>query len=180
MGREVRRVPPNWNHPIVNGQFQPMFDDSYTEASAKWITEFLKWHVAKEYPPYADAEDTAMPYWDWSGPPPDKEYYRPWSDAEATWYQLWENVSEGTPVSPPFERLDDLVEYLAINGDQWDQERGRGGWGIERAKAFCAVGWAPSFISVNGKLVDGTMLSTVKIASQPDQDRAAIKNEGEK
>jgi hypothetical protein len=51
---------------------------------------------------------------DWG--PPDPAYYRPWKDDEATWYQVWETESEGTPISPPFATREELVEYLVNNG----------------------------------------------------------------
>jgi hypothetical protein len=56
--------------------------------------------------------------------------------------------------------LDELAEYLAEYGDFWDDRRGNGGWGIERANAFCKSGWAPSFImSENTGLVEGKLFS---------------------
>lgn len=170
MGREIRMVPPNWEHPKKQNvirfspqeglhyceEYQPMYDQRYEEASAEWIEAFIKWHVAKEYDDCADAENRKLPYWDWDGPPPDKEYYRPWKNEDATWFQLWETVSEGTPVSPPFATKEELVTYLADHGDFWDEKRLRPGWGYERAKAFCDSGWAPTLIMQDGRVYEGT------------------------
>lgn len=163
MGREVRMVPPNWEHPKYVGhgiqgpemRLRPMHDRRYEDAAKEWIEGFIKWHVEKEYPDYADLEDKVMPYWDWSGPPPEKQYYRPWKDEEATWFQVWETVSEGTPVTPPFATKEELVDYLVAHGDTWDQKRGDAPWTRENAEAFVGAGWAPSFVIAGGKVMKG-------------------------
>lgn len=163
MGREVRMVPPNWEHPTkenlthrgIQKIKQPMFDQNYKKASQDWRDGFTKWEAGGREAERADSGED-YEYWDWEGMPPNKEYYRPWRDEEATWFQLWETVSEGTPVSPPFATREELAAYLAEHGDEWDQSRGHGGWGIKRAQAFVAAGWAPSFAIMNGKMIDGT------------------------
>lgn len=140
-------VPPNWEHPkSERGDYlQPMFDKSYAEARALWL-EGLAAHKPEEH----DGAD----FWEWEGMPPDREYYRPWADQEATWYQLWETVSEGTPVTPPYATKEELADYLAEHGDAWDQNRGDGPWGKERAQAFIRSGLAPSGMSVGGRFFD--------------------------
>jgi hypothetical protein len=37
------------------------------------------------------------------------------------WWQVYETVSEGTPVTPPFATKEELIEYLVEHGDFWDQ-----------------------------------------------------------
>ena len=64
-------------------------------------------------------------------PPPDHP-----QDKEATWFQAWETVTEGTPVTPPFATTDELVDYLVTRGDFWDQERGDGPWDRKSAEEF--------------------------------------------
>mgnify|MGYP001013563247 CR=1 FL=1 len=149
MGREVRRVPPNWQHPRQcgwdDGRLQPMFDQTFATAAAEWKAEFAKWE-AGERPDYCSEESAALQYWEWSGAPPKREYYRPWEDDEATWFQVWETVSEGTPVTPPFATTQELADYLVENGDFWDQKRGDGGWLRDNAEKFVTAGWAPSFV----------------------------------
>lgn len=169
MGREIRKVPPNWKHPERNqetdrygrGGFQPMFDEEFGPVFSRWLAEFDRVRAG-------NLTNKEREYWpnglqDWlkdEGFPPDPEYYRPYSDADATWLQLYETVSEGTPVSPAFATPDELIEYLAEYGDFWDQKRcqradwstfwggepGVSGWGKERATAFVNAGWAPSFV----------------------------------
>lgn len=150
MGREVRRVPPNWEHPkndkYDDDRLQPMFDESYADARQQWL-DGLAAHKPEEH--------DGLDFWEYEGPPPEREYYRPYSTEEATWFQLWETVSEGTPVSPPFATSQELADYLAKNGDSWDQHRGHGGWGQARADAFVKAGWAPSMVLTgNGQLLE--------------------------
>ncbi len=161
MGRELRMVPPNWEHPITersNGRedFQPMHKGTFEEAAAEWKSEFESWESG-ERPSYytVDPENPNPEYWEYSGGPPERKYYQPWKDDEATWFQVWETVSEGTPVTPPFETKAELIEYLVANGDFWDQSRRKEGrgiincdpWSRKQAEAFVnGPGWAPSFV----------------------------------
>ena len=158
MGRKLVMVPPNWSHPVVvrsNGRegFQPMFDQSFEQAASEWKLEFLKW-VMGEFPDYCGEENKCLEYWEWAGDPPCREHYRPWKDEEATWFQLWENVSEGTPVTPPFPTKEQLIDYLVANGDFWDQARRKEGvtymdcgpWSREAAEAMVNDGYRPTLI----------------------------------
>lgn len=158
-------VPPNWNHPLViraSGEegFQPMYSRSFEVAAAEWKEGFLKWETGWRPSYYTvDAENPNPEYWEYHGEPPERRYYRPWSDADATWFQVWETVSEGTPVTPPFETKAELIDYLVANGDFWDQkrrkdrERGRyivsncDPWTRQQAESFVnGPGWAPSMV----------------------------------
>jgi hypothetical protein len=154
MGLEVVSVPPNWNHPKTTvlrlrpyegygyvEEFKPMYDRDFDEAAARWKEAFAKWEAGEKLEnPKEDG--TFKEFWEWGGFPPDRKYYRPWKKAEATWFQLWETETEGTPVSPPFATKEELAEYLAVHGDYWD----KAGWGIDRARAFVKASWAPSFV----------------------------------
>lgn len=149
MGREVRMVPPNWQHPLIERygrkDKQPMFDRDFSVAKKMWIEGLMSW----ENKTHPDFEEHGKEYefWEWEGDPPDPKYYRPWKDDEATWYQVWETVSEGTPVTPPFEKREELVEYLIKHGDEWDQKRGEGGWSRKSAENFVmGDGWRPTII----------------------------------
>jgi len=55
-------------------------------------------------------------------------------------WQVWETVSEGSPVTPVFPTAEALADHLALYGDHWDQKRGTPGWGHEVAAAFVGVG----------------------------------------
>lgn len=140
MGREIRMVPPNWEHPKgSNSGYQSMFDEDYPSAVKKWKDEFVLWESGKH-----PSQQEGMEYWDWGGMPPDEENYRPAFTEDATWFQMYETVSEGTPVSPPFKTKPELVDYLVEYGDFGDLSRGDGGWKRENAESFVATGFAMS------------------------------------
>lgn len=96
MGREIRRVPKGWEHPKDHkGKYKPICDESYEEA-------------LKSYEQNPE---------DWDYTPPDKDYYRPsWPTEPQTCYQIYETVSEGTPVSPVFDTEDEMKEWLLEQG----------------------------------------------------------------
>lgn len=160
MGRELRMVPPNWDHPVVirrNGQYgyQPMHRGSFEEAAADWKKDFAKWESG-ERADYVDEESSNLEFWEWGGGPPQRACYCPWKPEDATWLQVWETVSEGTPVTPPFATREELIEYLVKNGDFWDQKRRSDPWSRDAAESFVnGPGWAPSLVVSNGVVQSG-------------------------
>jgi hypothetical protein len=164
MGREIRRVPPNWEHPrqrcphspwaggcdeakAHNGEcYKPLYDQDFESAIEAWIAEYALWKKG-EHPDQEKYEFTqGQTYWEWAGAPPDPDYYRPKWTEEPTWYQVYQTVSEGTPVTPAFATREELVDYLIEHGDFWDQSRGDGGWSRKNAEAFVKDEYAPSLI----------------------------------
>ena len=164
MGREIRMVPPNWDHPqrdpeydtYRHGGLQPMHDENYADAKRKWIDGLMQWE-AGTYP--GQATFASCEWWDYSGDPPVAAYYRPWKDNEATWFQVWETVSEGTPVTPPFATKEELVDYLVTKGDFWQESAIKKGWerarpgypgySREAAEAFVlGDGYAPTMVVI--------------------------------
>lgn len=155
MGREIRRVPPNWKHPEEPGRgevlnspgmrFKALFQ-GYEEDAEQWRKGFLAWEKKSK-----KAKGDSKYFWEYEGSPPDKENYVDYVGVKPTWYQVYQTVSEGTPVTPPFATKEDLAQYLATHGDAWDQARGHGPWNIEAARKFVGAGWAPSGIVVPGK-----------------------------
>lgn len=125
MSREVRKVPANWQHPIIEvpnwhtgcmqKRFQPMHDRPFACEMREWFAGWEAWERG-ERPEYASEAARRMAYWEWAGPPPDPAYYRPdWQDAERTHLMMYETVSEGTPLSPSFETPDQLAHWLTDN-----------------------------------------------------------------
>lgn len=148
MGREIRRVPADWQHPVnercPHGPrpctpccYRPLYDDDYQSAAEQWMAGYAAF-VPDKHSQY---------FWEYEGPP-DSERYRArrWTSEEATHYQVYETVSEGTPVSPSQPSKEALVDYLVGHGDFWDQRRGVGGWSRESAERFVKHEWAPSMI----------------------------------
>jgi len=86
------------------------------------------------------------------GQPPERDEYTDYKGVEPTWFQLYENVSEGTPVSPPFETELELATWLSENGDYWCQRRNaEGGRGeakptFTQALSLVKSGYAPSMM----------------------------------
>jgi hypothetical protein len=159
MGREIRRVPPDWQHPIqecphmpwwperrcsLNGVagkcYRPLYDKPFREVAAEWKADYAAWERG-ERPGYFDAAESGhLEFWEWENGPPDREDYRPdWPEGAATAYQMYETVSEGTPVSPVFATEAEIVEWLVGQG------RTR-----HAAEQFVRAGWAPSLVVVNG------------------------------
>ncbi len=143
MSREIRRVPPIWEHPKdQRGRYIPLYDNDYDAAAAEWWEDAVLW-AKGEHPSQAEYPDTAGEctyYRDYNGMPPDRESYREraWDEGEATAYQVYETVSEGTPVSPVFPDEASMREWL--------HEQGYSPVAIE---AFVSQQWAPSMLVFN-------------------------------
>lgn len=131
MGLEIRRVPANWQHPkeeklnYHTGQYESSFLPLYNEPYLTALNEWLSDHRAWEAHTHPDWTAERPRFWaQWDSNPPNVKYYRPdWPAEEMTWWQVYETVSEGTPVTPPFATQEELIEYLVANGEFWDQRR---------------------------------------------------------
>ncbi len=120
MGREIREVPAGWEHPKdADGSLQPLYDHTYEDAVVDWQKEH------EEYDSEAD----------WHRDHPNPAYYRPHYDDQATAYQVYETVSEGTPVSPVFADLESLIAWLIEQGHS-----------EHAARTFAEKRWAPSMM----------------------------------
>lgn len=62
-------------------------------------------------------------------------------------WQLWETVSEGSPISPVFATKDGLVDWLCSSAYQFGISRPMQ---REQAERFVDAGWAPSMVGVPG------------------------------
>ncbi len=113
MGREVRRVPKDWQHPRLNGRFVPLHDD-YTARRADYERDREMWERG-EPPQYATAETLQRcSFVEWAGLPPDPADYMPdWPADERTHWQMYEDTSEGTPISPVMDSPQKLARWLA-------------------------------------------------------------------
>lgn len=122
MGRELRRVPANWEHPKKeDGRYQPMFNEYYGDAMAEWLKENEKWNngTHPDLIRKPELKDKYPFYAMWNGNPPDVNIYqtKKYLEEELTHIQLYQTTSEGTPISPVFpqEDLDGLCEWAAEN-----------------------------------------------------------------
>jgi hypothetical protein len=144
MGRRLRRVPLDWTHPIATegrdkGQPHPTYDKDYETAAIEWLESVRKWEAGEDpdRAGYEADEGRRVFYWEYESGPPDPAYYRHrrWTPGEATAYQVYENVTEGTPISPVLPDGDAVVSWLV---EQGHSERA--------ARAFLESGYAPSFV----------------------------------
>lgn len=161
MGREVRRVTATWEHPKNdNGNYKPLLGMSFTEQLKNWEEGREQWEKGfreslDDENPWKpkEADELEMSYEEWNGEKPIIDYYMPeWKESELTHIQMYEDTSEGTPISPVFDNAEDLARWLADNNassfvsstatyEQWLSTINRG--------------WAPSMIMDNNGLRSG-------------------------
>ena len=146
MGREVRRVPHDWRHPTRECPhspwaggckvpltppgtcFKPLYEGNWYESrKAAWLNSL----VEKGLQETLECE----------GNPPNADDYMPvWSSDQATHYMMYEDTSEGTPISPVFATPEELARWLADTGassfgsmtasyEAWLRVA-RGGWAV--------------------------------------------------
>lgn len=97
MSREVRRVPANWEHPKdENGHYIPHHE--HFPYNKEEIKEGLEDGWLKDGAPNYGCD--VMPQW---------------PESERTHYQMYESVTEGTPISPVMETPEALAQWLADN-----------------------------------------------------------------
>jgi hypothetical protein len=128
MGREVRPVALDWEHPCEPGTYSdgsPRYRPLFSRES---LRHRLEWRA--EHP---DDEDEQEPV--------DLNDYMP-EIPEGTPYgwQLYETVTEGSPLSPVFATKDELAAWMSSPAAGRDQVA------PEVAARFVAEGWAPSFM----------------------------------
>jgi hypothetical protein len=121
MGREVRRVPADWNHPKDGRVYRPLYGHSFAKRLAEWEEGKAQWDRGYEsnckggWEPKKE-RDYKCSYDDWDGPRPEEKDYMPdWPEVERTHYQMYETCTEGTPISPVMETPEKLARWLADN-----------------------------------------------------------------
>jgi hypothetical protein len=147
MGREVRRVPANWQHPKdSNGRYIALHDGNVAALQAKWDARESDWNrgLREDHgdPSKLVPHGKDYPFEKWDGPRARAEEYMPqWSSSEATHLMMYETCSEGTPVSPAFATPEELARFLADAGAS-----AFGGMtaSYESWLSACKRGWSPS------------------------------------
>lgn len=101
MGREVRKVPADWKHPVdeKTGRYIPL-SDGYSEAVDRFMAK-------------AKTEGLQAAITDYGAAPDADEYMPDWSDDQRTHFMMYEHTSEGTPISPAFATPEELARWLA-------------------------------------------------------------------
>jgi hypothetical protein len=124
VGREVRRVSPNWQHPKREDGRYVSLSDGYFKAVAEWDEEAAQWErglrldYSKDGRQFTPREDSpSETYEEYAGARPDHREYMPdWPAQERTHWQMYEDTSEGTPISPVFATPEELARWLAVTG----------------------------------------------------------------
>ena len=161
MGREVRRVPADWQHPKhwtggMRGpeeRYKPLFPgDRYQRLVDEWDEECAKWK-AGTHPDLKEPSADGMAYEQWAGQRPHRDDYMPnWPAEQRTHLMMYEDTTEGTPISPAFETPEELARWLvdnkasAFGGETGSYE----GW-LRVARG----GFAPSAVVAAGVMVSG-------------------------
>ena len=160
MGRELRMVPADWQHPKnEHGRYVPLRSGGFADADARWNEGYAKWQEGlvrtfgdDDWKPI-DPQYLNMRFSDWDCARPSPDDYMPdWPVEQRTHFMMYEDTSEGTPISPAFATAEELARWLADNGasafgdmtatyDQWLNT-------IQR-------GWAISAVRVNGQFISG-------------------------
>jgi hypothetical protein len=160
-------VPKDWDHPKDGrGSYIPLRHGSYSKAAAEWDEENAAWDRGErlDYSTWPEKRtfkprDTTKSetYEEYAGSRPVQSEYMPeFPEGAATMLMMYENTSEGTPISPEFETPEELARWLADNGasafggmtetyDQW--------------LATCRSGWAPSAVICGGQMMSGVEAS---------------------
>lgn len=127
MGREVRRVPADWQHPkqhvpdYVAGRiveiYKPLYPgEQYQPSVDEWDDECAKWKAGWRPDHFDDPESRVMCYEQWAGQRPHRDDYMPnWPADQLTHLMMYETTSEGTPISPAFETPEELARWLSDN-----------------------------------------------------------------
>lgn len=131
MSKQLRRVPANWEHPKdAEGIYIPLHGKSFRQATMDWDEQVSQWEkgfrhalIGDGWEPKTADMTGSFSEWDGGERPEEKETYMPdWSADERTHYQMYEHVTEGTPISPVMESPEALARWLADNkvpADPW-------------------------------------------------------------
>jgi hypothetical protein len=123
MGREVRKVPADWQHPKNDsGNYKPLYGRDYERELAVWNAENEQWQngLRKDFETGGykslEPDEVGKSYSEWNGDQPKRCDYMPsFPESERTHWQMYENTSEGTPISPVMESPEALAQWLADN-----------------------------------------------------------------
>lgn len=149
MGREVRRVPADWQHPRYTeenapharavGRYIPMWNGGYDNAATDWLEKANAEGIEAAIDEYGDA-------------PKRGDYMPDWPDEQRTHFMMYEDTSEGTPISPAFATPEELARWLADTGASSfaDQTASYEAW-----LRIANGGFAPSAVLVGGQFVSG-------------------------
>lgn len=137
MGREVRMVPANWEHPKDrNGKYEALFD-GYENAVQRFAKDIETMGLEKAL----EENDGGPRYSDYMHP-----------EGERNHFMMYEDTSEGTPISPAFATPEDLARWLTDNGASAFADMTAT---YEQWLSTINGKWSPSLVIANGVMQSG-------------------------
>ena len=96
MSREIREVPPDWQHPEdENGKYISVFDRTFQDAETEWLQNAQLWEK-QQHPHQLDSPNYTThvtDYSHWDERPTDPSRYRPAHLESPSCYQVYETVT---------------------------------------------------------------------------------------
>jgi hypothetical protein len=183
MGREVRMIAPGWEHPRhpddhydlrQRGRYIPLYQSGFAEADAEWNEGYAKWQegfvqsYGEDGPWRPRTPEDGPRFTEWAGSRPSPDDYMPeWPARAATLLVMYENTSEGTPISPAFETPEELARWLAdTNASAFAGMTAS----YEQWLTVCRGGWAPSMV-VSER---GVQSGVAALETPPSDQREAV------
>lgn len=163
MGRQIRMVPSDWKHPKdQKGNYIPLLKGPFSICLAEWceeaahwekgeVLDYSTWPKSRTFKPRGSTDSET--YEDYAGARPVQSDYMPeWPEGTATMLCMYEDTSEGTPISPALPTPEKLARWLTDNGAS-----AFGGMTAtyEQWLATCKAGWAPSMIIAGRHMMSG-------------------------
>lgn len=93
MGRQVKRVPYNFNWPLEKVWW------GY-KITTKIPCQYCVRHTGDSYCPVCEGEGVVYPIIE---------------VPDGNWYQLWDTTADGAPLTPPLETIEELTDYCVSN-----------------------------------------------------------------
>ena len=124
----IRRVPAGWEHPEHADEQQHTFGEHVPMNPEPWSEALDEWRDDEENSLRMLTGDEELNPTTYS-PPPDPVNHMPETDEPKTHFQLYEEVSYGTPLSPVFAAPEEIVDWMAgkyvgqaDTGEIWTRE----------------------------------------------------------
>lgn len=93
---------------------------------------------------------------EYEGQRKEAEEWEPTEPPAGEGWQVWETVSEGSPISPVFADRENLIHWLMSPAYTWGTSKPLT---REQAENFTESAWAPTAIIVNGEIIPGDQMS---------------------
>jgi hypothetical protein len=95
-----------------------LYGRSWAKEADEWDEENAKWQAGWRPDYFSGADGDECRFYDqYAGKRPYSGDYMPdWPESERTHFQMYEDTTEGTPISPVFATMEDCARWCADNG----------------------------------------------------------------